>query len=387
MTPFIVYRDLLFARSEAFIPRMYRAFAALHPLYLGSRLAVPAPPDGHEVHRLCDRLPGGRLGEALYRQSGWAPQTLAGWAQASGAALIHAHFGRGGALALPLAQATGLPLVVTFHGGDATKDKHYRERPLIPTIYQRRRRALAERADLVLCVSEFIRRKLIERGFAAEKLRTHHLGIEVPERLERLPAPSSRRLLFVGRFVAKKGVEDLLAAAATLGAAGEAVEVVVVGDGPLRPALEARARALGIRHRFTGWLEPALVAREMAAAHALVVPSRTADGGDAEGIPTVIYEAQARGLPVVATRHAGIPEVVSDGETGFLVDEGSPDALAAALGRSFRDPELYRGVQRRARRSVGENFDADRQSARLEAILLEVAGAHRAAPAPRPRVA
>jgi colanic acid/amylovoran biosynthesis glycosyltransferase len=377
MRSFVVYRDALFAPSESFIPRMYCGFTELHPIYLGAKFAADRA-TSPEAHLVADHARTGWLGQAVYRQLGRIPGPLRQWLAHVAPVLIHGQFGRGGALAMPIADALGLPLAVTFHGGDATKDKHFRGRGLSGTIFQRRRAQLMRRADLILCVSDFIRHRLIERGFPPAKLRTHHLGVQVPERLDQWPDPGARRLLFVGRFVEKKGLHDLIVAAARLGELGEDVQLVLVGDGELRARIEAAAAGSGIRHRLTGWLPPEAVVREMADAAVLLVPSRSAASGDAEGVPTVIFEAQARGLPVVATRHGGIPEAIRDRETGLLVDAGQPEAIAAAVRGLLADQVLYRKLQHGGRRSVETCFDATRQSSRLERILLEVVSEHRA---------
>src|SRR6202007_164135 len=120
--------------------------------------------------------------------------------------LVHAHFGRGGALALPIARALGASLVVQYHGGDATKDKHYR-RSLLPTIYQQRLAELQRKAALIICVSDFIRDRLLARGFPAEKLLVHRYGVEMDGLDAAPPAGASQPyLLFAGRFVEKKGI-------------------------------------------------------------------------------------------------------------------------------------------------------------------------------------
>lgn len=369
---FLVYRDVLLPPSETFIPRMYEGFRCLRPVYLGARYDQARSLLRHEAHRIADHAATGWLGQAAFRHVGHVPAGLRRWIQSVKPALIHAQFGRGGALALPLARSCGLPLVVTFHGGDATKDRHFDDRGPIRTIFQRRRAALARHAALFLCVSDFVRETLIRRGFPPAKLRTHRLGIELPEEPELRPPTGSRRLLFVGRLTEKKGVDDLIAMAEVCQAQGSAVELVVVGDGSERRRLEAKASRASLRVAFTGWLSPEGVADEMARASALVVPSRTARSGDAEGIPTVILEAQARGVPVIATRHGGIPEAIRDGESGLLVPEGRPDALAETACRLLADPALHSQLQRHAFRSVSADFSARRQSERLEDLLLGV---------------
>ena len=118
-------------------------------------------------------------------------------------------------------------------------------------------------------------------------------------------------MLFVGRLIEKKGLGDLLDAMTAVPDA----RLLIVGDGPLRPELEAEAR-LRVAAEFAGWLAPEDVARRFEEARVLCVPSRRAASGDAEGLPTVILEAGARGLPTVGTRHSGIPEAIADAAAG-----------------------------------------------------------------------
>jgi colanic acid/amylovoran biosynthesis glycosyltransferase len=286
--------------------------------------------------------------------------------------LIHAHFGRGGALALPIARALGVPLVVTFHGADATKESHYRPR-LVPRVYARRLAALQREAALFVCVSEFVREALLARGFPAEKLEVIHQGVEsdagpMPSVVEGEPY-----ILFVGRFVEKKGATHLVAAMRLLAGRGRGIRLVLVGDGPLAESLRAQASGLD-RVAFAGWLPNAEVRRLMRGATAVCVPSVTARDGDSEGLPTVIFEAMAEGVPVVATRHAGIPEAVEHGHTGLLVSPGDAAALADALERLWANPELQAEFGAAARRVALERFSAVGQSRRLEGALLRVVG-------------
>jgi glycosyltransferase involved in cell wall biosynthesis len=234
-------------------------------------------------------------------------------------------------------------------------------------VFQRRWRRLQQDARAFLCVSGFVRRRLQERGVRDELLSVHHLGVEMPPMPAEAP-PNSDRVLCVGRFVAKKGFTDAIAALRLARAGGAALEMDVIGDGPLRPELEAAAQGLPVR--FLGWRTPEQVARAMEEAFALLAPSRVAGSGDSEGLPTVVLEAQARGLPVVATRHAGIPEAVQDDTTGLLAAEGDVPALAAALGRLACEPALRARLRQAALVSVRADFDATRQSQRLERRLL-----------------
>jgi glycosyltransferase involved in cell wall biosynthesis len=366
----LVYRDTVGVRSESFIQRQYRAFRELEPLYVGTKRGPLAPKDA-----LILAAPGllGAYGRAMFRQFGRTPASLDRAIAEHKPSLIHAQFGLGGALALPIAEMTGLPLVVTFHGGDATKDKHFRRRAPVPTIFQRRRQKMVETARMILCVSQFVRATLIARGFPPEKLVTHYLGIDIPENIVLPPAGVANTVLFVGRLVEKKGVDTLIDAMALLRQIGPAMELSVIGEGPARSDLEKRAKAAGIKASFQGWQDEKKVRAAMRRALLLAVPSRTAGSGDAEGLPTVIMEAMAIGVPVVATRHAGIPEIVSDRVTALLTPEADSKALADAILALKTEPDLANRLRGEAYADVRARFDAERQSALLEQMLLAIA--------------
>jgi len=368
----LVYRDTVGVRSESFIQRQYKAFQELTPFYVGTKRGPLAPKDA-----LILAAPGplGACGRAMFRQFGRIPASLDRAIAAHRPALIHAQFGLGGALALPIAEKTGLPLVVTFHGGDATKDKHFGRRAIVPTIFQRRREKMVETAHTILCVSHFVRDALIARGFPKEKLATHYLGIEIPDNTVLPPAGLGNTVLFVGRLVEKKGADTLIDAMARLRETAPGLELSVIGDGPVRGDLEKRARAAGIKAQFQGWQDEKKVRAAMRRALLLAVPSRAAEGGDSEGLPTVIMEAMAIGVPVVATRHAGIPEIVSDRVTGLLVPEADPHALAQAILAVKTEPDLANRLRGEAYADVRARFDAERQSALLERMLLDIVAA------------
>jgi colanic acid/amylovoran biosynthesis glycosyltransferase len=373
--PILVYRHRLAPLSEVgFLGRFYVGFQQLAPVWLGYHCDAGATALTGDKLRLGRAGPIGAVDRMLFRHFGATPP--APDLHALRPRLIHAHFGPGGAFALPLARALGIPLAVTFHGGDATKQTHYRRR-LVPRIYQRRLAALQHEAALFVCVSEFVRDVLLARGFPAEKLTVIRQGIDIPPDVPPQPPTGDPYILFVGRFVEKKGIAGLIEAMRLLAAAGTPVRLVLVGDGPL--AAELRNRAQGLpRAEFVGWQSAADVRQWMRGAIAVCVPSVTARSGDREGLPSVAIEAMAEGTPVVATRHAGIAEAVDHERTGLLVPEGDPRALAAALAAVIARPDLRRGWGEAARAAAIERFDAFRQSRRLEAALLRViAGAAR----------
>jgi colanic acid/amylovoran biosynthesis glycosyltransferase len=367
----LVYRDRIVPRSEAhFLRRLYIGFERLNPVWIGRHRGDGLGDLGVEPLLLGRAGVVGAFDRGVFKHLGTLPP--APDLRALSPRLVHAHFGRGGALALPIARILGLPLVVHYHGGDATKDKHYR-RGLIPTIYQKRLANLQREASLIICVSDFIRDRLLARGFPPEKLFVHRYGVEMEDAKEP-PEPVATKepyLLFAGRFVEKKGIGFLIEAMRRLEAEGKNVRLELVGDGDIAGDLKRQAAGLQ-KVSFLGWLPNRELRQRMRGALAVCVPSVEAASGDAEGLPNVVLEAMASGAPVVATHHAGIGEAVEDGRTGLLVPSGDVDALTTALQRLIDAPAAARAMGREARRAACEKFDAMTQSRRLEEKLLEV---------------
>jgi colanic acid/amylovoran biosynthesis glycosyltransferase len=184
------------------------------------------------------------------------------------------------------------------------------------------------------------------------------------------------RLLTVARLTEKKGIEYTLRALVHV--ADEYPDVVydVIGDGPLREPLEALRDALGLaaRVRFLGARTGEFVRERLAAADLFVLPSVTASDGDEEGTPTVLLEAACCELPVIATRHAGIPELVLDGESGLLVPERDDLALGACLRELLRSPHRWKAMGAAGRRHVERTHAIAAVTGQLEAIYEDVRG-------------
>jgi len=173
---------------------------------------------------------------------------------------------------------------------------------------------------------------------------------------------------YVGKLVPRKGVDDLIEAMGRLLRTGDGATLVIAGMGAERAGLERRAAELGIadRVRFVGKVPHDTVPLVMSAGDLFVLPSLS------EGLPTVVCEAMACGLPVVATAVDGTPEIVRDGETGFLVPPRDPAALADALGRLVEDPALARAMGRRAHEIAMDTYTWDANAERTEALYEEI---------------
>jgi len=175
----------------------------------------------------------------------------------------------------------------------------------------------------------------------------------------------------VGRLVEKKGIGYVLDAVRRLIDSGIAVEYELAGEGPLRERLEAEGHRLGIgqRVRFLGWQSQQQVREALDRADLLVAASVTADNADEEGIPNVLKEAMAIGVPVLSTRHGGIPELVEDGVSGILVPERDAEALARELAGLAARPERRAELAGAGRVRVERDYDIERLNDRLVTLF------------------
>lgn len=357
-----IFRAPLFNPSETFIQFQVASLTRYRAVLVGLEDKGNAQPTLAEA-MVVARSPAERLAFRLGWTRGMAARLLE-----FGPDLVHAHFGTDGLLALPLARRLGVPLVTTLHGHEVSRSRRALALSgrLSWTRYALLGGRLMRRGDLFLAVSEAVRDRAVARGFPEARTIVHYVGVD----LDRLrPDPTAVEpglVLHVGRLVEKKGTAALLDAFAAVRARHPAARLVVIGDGPLRSRLERRAEGLGDGVRFLGAQSPETVARWMQRAWLIAAPSVTAPDGDAEGLPTVLVEAAASGLPAVATRHSGNAEIVDDGVTGRLVPEGDPRALAEAiivsLGRKALRTEQARAARVRAERS----FDLAGQTRLLE---------------------
>lgn len=362
---FLAYCDKLFTPSESFIPRGYSAFSRLKPVYIGHELKGPVP-EGAEVIELGPlHGPGG---EAAFKQLGTISPKLESTLKALDPVAIHASFGKSGAYALPLARRLGLPLAVTYYGGDATKTANTKDSFI--RVYNRRRAKLWKEADLILPCSAFIRDELIAKGAPQQKMRVHHNTAD-PSVFQ--PGEKKDLLVFAGRWTEKKGIDTLISALARLGEELEGWTVRLIGDGDLKEDLVARLKTAGVEAELPGWVPADEMPAHWAEARIAVIPSKRAKSGDAEGLPLVCIEAMLSGCALAATRHAGITECVKDGETGYLVDEGDEAALADRLARMLTDRDRTAKMGQAGREFALSDFNLQTQSRKLESYLLDLA--------------
>lgn len=287
--------------------------------------------------------------------------------------IIHCQFGTVALRFLPLYRLRILDgkLIVQFRGYDLTEfvkqkgDKVYRK--------------LFREADYFLPVCEYLREQAVLIGCPEDKISVLRSGIDC-ERFafskRKKPVMGSIKIAFVGRLVEKKGSEYAIRAISILRQRDIYVKLLIVGDGSLKENLRGLCRNLDIENHviFLGSKNQKQIIEILNAVHLFTAPSVTSKTGDQEGSPDVLKEAMAVGLPVVSTYHAGIPELVEDGVSGFLVPERDEQALADRLGYLIDHSERWVEIGRAGRQFVEKNYDREKLNRELVDIYRRSVG-------------
>jgi glycosyltransferase involved in cell wall biosynthesis len=340
---------------------------------------IPLPPD-----QTCSLAEAGLYGEAIarfFKITGYSPGFI-NKIRNSHPEVVHAHFEESGLAAVPVAKQLDVPLITTFHGYDVTaRPLNTGVHSVLQHVYGLQRRRLQKVGTVFVAVSKFIRERLIERGYPESRIAVVPIGVDVeyfsptPE-FENKSGPP--RVLFVGPLVEKKGLTYLLKAMVEVNKSFPGARLVVIGDGPLLGQMCDEAIALDLHNiQVRGTCTPEAIRDEMARATVLVAPSVTAESGDSDGLPIPVCEAQAMGLPVVGSWHAGIPEVINDGVDGLIVPEKCVNQMAKAICFILRNPKVRRAMSVAARQNACLHFNLKRQTAELESLYTDAVKEHR----------
>jgi colanic acid/amylovoran/stewartan biosynthesis glycosyltransferase WcaL/AmsK/CpsK len=274
---------------------------------------------------------------------------------------LHAHFGPVGNSFRFTKGLFKAPFVVSFHGYDFSAVPKQQG----PSVYER----LFAAADVITANSNYTRKQLESLGCPSGKIQILPEALD-PDSFAYRPRewqPATElRIATVGRLVEKKGHEYAIHALAKLREKHPTATLDIVGDGPLRRNLDQLVNTLSLQSavRFHGALAQPEVKCILDAAHLFVLPSVTTDG-DQEGQGLALQEAQACGLPVVASDHGPLPEGLLDGKSGFVVPERDPDALAERLAYLADHPESWPAMGAAGREFVERNYDARTLNLRL----------------------
>jgi glycosyltransferase involved in cell wall biosynthesis len=283
--------------------------------------------------------------------------------------LVHVHFGFNALLIYPLLKRLRIPLVVTFHGVDASPEM-LREKE-----YKRRIKKMLEYASSIIIVSPHMKETLELAGHN-EKINVIPCGVD-PEEFNvsrRSQSPEFITILHSGRLVSKKGVSDLIRVFSLLSHRHRNIRLYIIGDGPelercKQLADDARADSI----QFFGAKPHEEVKRFMEEADVFVLNSRVGDKGDMEGLPVSLLEAMSMQLAIITSRHAGIPEAIIDNVNGLLVDEKDNIGLTTAIEQLISDKDLRKRLGEAARQTVMNKFTSDGTNKRIAEVYKRVA--------------
>ena len=285
---------------------------------------------------------------ALYRLDGLSSKN------AESFDMVHCHFGFTGKDFRFVKNIWNCPLVVSFHGTDCSQTIKLNG----PRTYAR----LFEEADGITVTGSYMKDRLMELGCPRQKIYILHCGINIDDYSLKI-TPWNRqetlKILSVGRLVEKKGLRYAIEGVARVRKVYSNFSYEIIGEGPLRPALENLIHDLKLEDviQLKGALDSSAVRQALSDAHIYMLPSITADNGDQEGVPVSLMEASSCGLPVLSTLHSGIPEAVLDGKSGYLVAERDTDALAQRLLYLIENPEIWPKLGHAGRRHIERDYN------------------------------
>ena len=286
----------------------------------------------------------------------------------NGVSVLLANFGPCAVGLAPVCYQLGIPLVAHFHGYDAHTTQ-------VVEYYRDAYKNLGQQAAAIVVVSSTMRNALEEMGLPSHKMHLARCGVDPDMFTEKTHFPSSPLYFAIGRFTEKKApYMTVLAFNALLERVPDA-KLVLAGDGEYLEVTRNIIEGLGIKHcvELPGKIGHDSVARYMQDATAFVQHSLTPrsglSAGDKEGTPVAVMEAMMTGLPVISTRHAGIGEVIRDGETGFLVEERDVQGMASAMAKVAASTAYAQQVGKAAREEALQHFSAKQYIGKLKAIL------------------
>ncbi len=278
--------------------------------------------------------------------------------------IIHCQFGTQGYRGLFLRNLIQPrpKLIVMFRGHDISRYPREMGADIYDDVF--------EAADFFLANCEFFRQRVIQLGCEPEKIAVHRSGLDCSKFTfapRVLACDRQIRIVTTGRLVEKKGIEYAIRAIASLAQAYPHLEYLIVGDGPLKDEFSALIRQLKADSviKLVGWKTEQELIEILDRAHLFIAPSVTAQDGDQDAPVNVLKEAMAMGLPVLSTYHGGIPELVQDGISGFLVPERDAEALAKKLKYLIEHPEDWPKMGQAGRAFVEQHYDIHRLNDRL----------------------
>lgn len=377
MKKVIIFRNDVLLRSETFIKDQTRFLVHWCPVLVGYNSVK----DGLDLGDLETRIIPSAAAKTLGRYAMRLRQLLGRPHQptvlalgATGAGLVHAHFGTDATDIWPSVKAVGLPMVVTLHGYDINIHRQWWEAGnggIHRMVYPRRLLQMAHEPTVhFIAVSHAIKLRAIEYGIPEEKITVCYIGVDT-ERFKPGDVPidqRKKRILFVGRMVENKGPLLLVRAFAEIRKQVRDAELVMIGDGPLLAKAKNLARKMSVEVSFLGAQSPEAVLTQLNKSRVLCLPSIAIANGASEAFGIVLIEAQSCGVPVVTSAQGGAKEGILERVTGHAFGEGDIPAMIQGLLAYLNNGNNLVRASAAARRYVQARFDLCACSAKLENI-------------------
>ncbi|WEM41573.1 glycosyltransferase [Photobacterium sp. DA100] len=363
-----IYRSIFPVYSESFITEQTRFLNEFSPVFITRNKKSNEFKNTHLINSEYAKVPFALFGFGINKRL-----------LNNKIDLIHAHFGQDAFYARKLAKKLNVPFLVTFHGQDCTVSDIHKIRSLqISNLnYLKDRKKIFRESAKIIAVSDFVKNKLIEQGCPKEKIITHYIGVDCDLfNYKKKIINKKTKILCVGRHTDKKGIDDLIEACSILKNEGVMFEVIQIGKGEenYTKYLESLVSKYSLNDyfHFIGSVEHSEIKKYFHNSDIFCLPSREAKNGDSEALGLVFNEASSTGLPIVSTKHGGIPEVVIDGLNGFSVSPNSPMELASALKTLIKDEELRNTFGVAGSKLVSDKFNLKKQTIELEKIYKKV---------------
>ena len=375
----LVYRNELLPPSETFILSQANALRRFQPVFAGLKRINPGlEMTPHPIMTVAHSDSWSEKAKRrIFLRTGYASRFVHTIAMQN-PQIIHAHFAIDAGAVVSIAKKLSIPLIATLHGYDVTSTVDAPNTWPTTRAYIRRKKELWEYASAFICVSEHVRQQALARGFPEEKLWVHPIGVDLNECGHSEMPRDKRIVLFVGRLVEKKGCIHLVHAMSRVQGSIPNARLVIIGDGPLRNELEREAAQCCKEVVCLGQQSHAEVKRWMQRSRVLVAPSVCAKNGDSEGLPTVLCEAQAFGLPPVTFVTSGVTEALPVIRRSDMPPEGDVAGLSQKIIHLIEDDDVWQIASDAGRQYVKARFDLSEQTRILEDKYEDVIARYRA---------
>ncbi|MBQ4889122.1 glycosyltransferase [Shewanella sp. MMG014] len=288
--------------------------------------------------------------------------------------LVHSHFGQNGYASIGITKKNSIPHITTFHGLDISLDHvNSQKHGKLLNKFHKDMGKLADNGDVFIAVSNFIKQKLIKKGFPEHKIITNYIGIDTAY-FSNNNADKEKKILCVARNVEYKGLSYLIDAMAIILKYHPDWELVIIGDGILHDSLKKQANAISPQIKLKGRLSSYEVKQELSTASLYCQPSIQLENGHEEALALTIVEAQSMGIPAVVFDSGGMPEAIINNQSGYVVEPQNTQLLAKKLIYLIDNPSIREAFSTAAIEQVKTRHCFNKQIVKLEKIYNEVIG-------------